>query len=171
MDENQAYPKFIVLNYRFMKIILFFVGLFCLIGFEAKSQDIAEKDFYSIFIKNFSFKNYSSYKDKNPQFHSIKLMSNADGLITKWELSTSIDSTLAGSINKALNLMDEKQLRISNYKNCAMILPFIILTGPLRPINQGMWNYRSDDNTDSKRKERFLQPMVMFMGFNKMIDN
>lgn len=145
--------------------------LFWFISFEANSQDIAEKDFYSNFIKNFSFKNYTSYKDKNPQFHSIKLMSNADGLITKWELSTSIDSTLAGSINKALNLMDEKQLRISNYKNCTMILPFIILVGPLRPINKGMWNYGSDDNADSNSKELLLQPMVMFMGFNKMIVN
>lgn len=150
---------------------LFYMLLFWFISFEANSQDIAEKDFYSNFIKNFSFKNYTSYKDKNPQFHSIKLMSNADGLITKWELSTSIDSTLAGSINKALNLMDEKQLRISNYKNCTMILPFIILAGPLRPINKGMWNYGSDDNADSNSKELLLQPMVMFMGFNKMIVN
>ncbi len=150
---------------------LFYMLLFWFISFEANSQDIAEKDFYSNFIKNFSFKNYTSYKDKNPQFHSIKLMSNADGLITKWKLSTSIDSTLAGSINKALNLMDEKQLRISNYKNCTMILPFIILAGPLRPINKGMWNYGSDDNADSNSKELLLQPMVMFMGFNKMIVN
>lgn len=150
---------------------LFYMLLFWFISFEANSQDIAEKDFYSNFIKNFSFKNYTSYKDKNPQFHSIKLMSNADGLITKWKLSTSIDSTLAGSINKALNLMDEKQLRISNYKNCTMILPFIILAGPLRPINKGMWNYGSNDNADSNSKELLLQPMVMFMGFNKMIVN
>lgn len=149
---------------------LFYMLLFWFISFEANSQDIAEKDFYSNFIKNFSFKNYTSYKDKNPQFHSIKLISNAEGLITRWELSTSIDSTLAGSINKALNLMDKKQLRISNYEDCIMILPFIILTGPLHPINQGMWNYSSDDNTDSK-KERLLPPLVMFMGFNKMIYN
>lgn len=142
-----------------------------MLDFEAKSQEITEKDFYYTFIKNFSFSDYVSYKDKNPQFHSIKLMSNADGLITKWKLSTSIDSTLAGSINKALNLMDEKQLRISNYKNCTMILPFIILAGPLRPINKGMWNYGSDDNADSNSKELLLQPMVMFMGFNKMIVN
>jgi hypothetical protein len=153
-----------------MKIIFFFVGLFCFTGFEANSQDIAEKEFYLRFETNFYFRNYSSYKDKNPQFHSIKLISNAEGLITKWELSTSIDSTLAGSINRALNLMDEKQLRISNYKNSTMILPFIILIGPLRPINQGMWNYRSDDSTDSK-KERLLPPLVMFMDFSKMIDN
>jgi|GEM_PF-3999086 hypothetical protein len=153
-----------------MKFFILFIGLFCSICFEVKSQNIAEKGFYSTFIKNFSFKDYTSYKDKNPQFHSIKFISNADGLITKWELSTSIDSTLAESINKALNLMDEKQLRIDNYKDCTMILPFIILTGPLKPINQGMWNYDSIDNTDSK-KEKLLPPLVMFMGFNKMIAN
>jgi hypothetical protein len=49
--------------------------------------------------------------------------------------------------------MDEKQLRIDNYKDCTMILPFIILTGPLKPINQGMWNYDSIDNTDSKKEK------------------
>ena len=153
-----------------MKFLFLFISIFCSISFEVKSQNTEEKDFYSIFIKNFSFKDYTSYKDKNPQFHSVKFISNAGGLITKWELSTSIDNTLAESINKALNLMDEKQLRIGNYKDCTMILPFIILTGPLKPINQRMWNYGSDDSTDSK-KEQLLPPLVMFMGFNKMIVN
>ncbi|SDM26638.1 hypothetical protein SAMN05421813_108155 [Daejeonella rubra] len=154
-----------------MKISIILAAIFCLMKFEAYSQDISSSDFYKAFYKYFYFKNYYSYKDKIPQFHSIKLISNTNGLITKWEISTSTDSILAGSINRALNLMDEKQLRISDYKNCTMILPFIILMGSPRLINHEMWNYRSDDNTDSKRKERLLPPLVMFMDFSKMIDN
>lgn len=153
-----------------MKISFILAAVFCLMNFEAYSQDINSSEFYKAFNKYFYFKNYSSYQAKNPQFHSIKLISNTDGLITKWEISTSTDSILAGSINRALNLMDEKQLRISNYKNCTMILPFIILTGSPRVINQGMWDYKSE-NTASTRKERLLTPLVMYMDFNSMIDN
>ena len=72
---------------------------------------------------------------------------------------------------RAFQSLDKSGLGSYQFKNRVLILPFIILSGPLMPLEEQMWKFRTE-NSSKACKEILLPPFIFFLSTSfKPVDN
>ena len=133
-------------------------------------QPISESTFYRSLNKNMKLSDRSSYQGRN-EFHSVSLKTNSKGEVISYETSLSMSEVLQKDLARAFQSLDKSGLGSYQFKNRVLILPFIILSGPLMPLEEQMWKFRTD-NSSKACKEILLPPFIFFLSTSfKPIDN
>lgn len=143
--------------------------LFISLATTVNAQDITNNGFYQSFMKHLKLTNRASYQGRLV-FHSIKMTTNSEGVINHYEAGNSIDTMLKDDIAKAFLGADKHGLKSYKFKNKSLILPIVIVTAQVHPINYSMWDFPSD-KTDKFSKEVYLPPFVYFCSPEKPINN
>lgn len=165
-----AHRELVAINIKLSKMRrTFLLAILTLFSNLTYSQNITQSTFYTSLNRSMSLSNRSSYQGRN-EFHSIRLNTNAKGEVISYETSVSMAEVLQKDFVRAYQSLDKAGLVSYKFKNKVLILPFIILNGPIVPLEEQMWKFRTDDPR-KKRKEILLPPFIFFLSSYKSIDN